>query len=1086
MFVSINVFIISLSLIFGVIQSEKFLMGYITGSQRQVGDEKYSRPGLQISGAISLAVAEINEYQPLVNNHTLDFIIAETYGNESESIRQTAQLWAEGRISCYIGPQETCVFEARMAHSFNMPMISYFCAHPETSNKRLFSTFARTRPPDTQISKSVTSVLLKFQWHKVVLLYSKSSDRDFTAIARTIQNTLRLHNIDVTRVSTWTDTYHYGYTENPFEKIVKQTFDITRIYVIIGFYFEHMGLMLSLEQQGLLKDGQYFVVGVDVEQYDRHYPDRYFKGLLNDDFEIIELAEKSFQSYIGVVPSPAIEFEKFSIKVNRYMQMAPFHFPNPTWEWGGLKRVPAEGAYLYDAVYVYARALNDSLKINENPYDGKTIINYIRNREYQSAMGYLVQINDFGDAEGNYTLIARKWSKSKSSKLGIYPVGLFLMPNKSSALPVLELTDSIEWLNGEPPLAEPVCGFDGQSCPKSLWQWAFIPLIGFLLVLVLLFVMYKNWMYEQELDRLLWKIDYRDIIFNDTTIVSSKSKTSLSSDTLSLMDNTNKSFQIFARTGIYKGIVVAVKPIDKLRVDINRSLLIELKHMKDLQHNHVVRFLGACLDPPNCCIVTEYCPKGSLQDILENDEIKLDWMFRYSLMHDIIKGMAYLHNSEMHVHGNLKSSNCVVDSRFVLKITDFGLQSLRKCDTDHESYAFWRKKLWTPPELLISKQVYPKPTQKGDIYSFAIIAHEIVLRQGPFYCGQHCELSPREIVDRVCSEGFRPLLEDTMADEEVLSMIRKCWSEDINERPDFICLQSIMRKVNKANESSNILDNLLSRMEQYANNLESLVQERTADYLEEKRKAEDLLYQLLPKPVASQLIRGEAVRAEAYDSVTIYFSDIVGFTTLSAQSTPMQVVDLLNDLYTTFDSTIESFDVYKVETIGDAYMVVSGLPVRNGLRHAREIARMALSLLNSVISFKIRHRPDLKLKLRIGLHSGSCVAGVVGLKMPRYCLFGDTVNTASRMESNGLPLKIHISQSTKNLLDSFNTFITVSRGEIAIKGKGNMTTYWLISEKNIDSFAIIYNDYEVCQRFLPYVRPQQEIFNGSDITKSDI
>ena len=123
--VTIAAFLISLGLISDVTVCDKFLMGYLTGSQRQPGDEEYSRPGLQISGAISLAVSEINSLQPLVGNHSLDFMVAETYGNESESIRQTAKLWSDGRVSSYIGPQESCVFEARMAHSFNLPMVSY-------------------------------------------------------------------------------------------------------------------------------------------------------------------------------------------------------------------------------------------------------------------------------------------------------------------------------------------------------------------------------------------------------------------------------------------------------------------------------------------------------------------------------------------------------------------------------------------------------------------------------------------------------------------------------------------------------------------------------------------------------------------------------------------------------------------------------------------------------------------------------------------------------------------------------------------------------------------------------------------------
>jgi atrial natriuretic peptide receptor A len=130
-------------------------------------------------------------------------------------------------------------------------------------------------------------------------------------------------------------------------------------------------------------------------------------------------------------------------------------------------------------------------------------------------------------------------------------------------------------------------------------------------------------------------------------------------------------------------------------------------------------------------------------------------------------------------------------------------------------------------------------------------------------------------------------------------------------------------------------------------------------------------------------------------------------------------------------------------------MVVSGLPTRNGDLHAREIARLSLALLNDVLNFRIRHRPDQKLFLRIGIHSGSCVAGVVGLRMPRYCLFGDTVslfeckknnfewllkvNTASRMESNGKALRIHVSSSTKAILEKFGTFELKLRGDIEMK-----------------------------------------------------
>ncbi|CAL4103951.1 unnamed protein product, partial [Meganyctiphanes norvegica] len=117
-----------------------------------------------------------------------------------------------------------------------------------------------------------------------------------------------------------------------------------------------------------------------------------------------------------------------------------------------------------------------------------------------------------------------------------------------------------------------------------------------------------------------------------------------------------------------------------------------------------------------------------------------------------------------------------------------------------------------------------------------------------------------------------------------------------------------------------------------------------------------------------------------------------------------------------FDQAIEKYDVYKMETIGDAYMVVSGLPERNGEKHASEIAEMALVLLETVGTFQLPHKKTEKLQVRVGLHSGTCVAGVVGTKMPRYCMFGRTVTTAHFMESSGEPMRIHVSETTHRIL----------------------------------------------------------------------
>ncbi|CAG5121053.1 unnamed protein product, partial [Candidula unifasciata] len=503
------------------------------------------------------------------------------------------------------------------------------------------------------------------------------------------------------------------------------------------------------------------------------------------------------------------------------------------------------------------------------------------------------------------------------------------------------------------------------------------------------------------------------------------------------------------------GHTVRLRSLPIKHMKITEDILMEFKMIRDLSHNNLNRVFGACLENDRKILVVEHCNKGSLQDLIGNMDVTLDVLFKFSLSTDIINGLCYLHESPAKCHGRLTSEVCLVDNRCSVKLADYALPCLYSsiledpCSQDYKTAC-----LWKAPEVLRSGD--RRGSRESDIYSFGIILSELIAREFPYY-NEVMYLTTEEILEKVrygSNPPFRPNVDVPVKLTDIKTLMECCWAENPKDRPSAQAVKTTLKKIAVSlGETGNLLDNLMRRMELYANNLEKLVEDKTVELREEKKKSEELLYQILPRPVADKLKAGLKVEPQSYDCVTIYFSDIVGFTTISAQSSSMQVVDLLNDLYSCFDAIIEEYDVYKVETIGDAYMVVSGLPQRNGNLHAVHIARMSLKLLRAISEFKIKHTPREKMRLRIGLHSGPVCAGVVGLKMPRYCLFGDTVNTASRMESHGEAMMIHLSSSVKEILDQFGTFQIASRGQILIKGKGLMKTYWLIREITQDIVA---------------------------------
>ena len=171
-----------------------------------------------------------------------------------------------------------------------------------------------------------------------------------------------------------------------------------------------------------------------------------------------------------------------------------------------------------------------------------------------------------------------------------------------------------------------------------------------------------------------------------------------------------------------------------------------------------------------------------------------------------------------------------------------------------------------------------------------------------------------------------------------------------------------------------------------------LYSEKVVIYNNEQKKTEKLLESLLPNLIINQMKKGEVPKPEVFDNTTIFFCDIVNFTNIASESTAHQIIDFLNMLYSMFDDRINSYDVYKVETIGDAYMVASGVPATNGNQHAVEIAKMSLDLLTKIGTFQIQHKPGYRLKLRMGMHSGQVVGGVVGTKIPHYSVFGSALS----------------------------------------------------------------------------------------------
>ncbi|CAI5451736.1 unnamed protein product [Caenorhabditis angaria] len=934
----------------------------------------------------------------------------------------------ENNVDVIIGP--TCnqagLAVATLATYYKKPVFQWgLTTSAEISNQIRFPTTVTLSIDTYSIALAVRNVLERFDWDQFVFVYSNDGDSE--------------------KCSSMKDD---------METMSSESEELTLSYI----YQIQTVSMASLETAltAIAKKGR----NVDEADGGEHFTwedtsNKFSLGMTDQEIQIAFSRVLYITDNMGLPQTKTEHFSNFTSQVILRMKDFPFNCiddcKNATYQ-----NAATYAGQLYDAFYTYAVALNRSL--TKNPHasvsNASTILESI-SMSYIGVGGGQVDIDSSGSRLAKVTMFALN-----TSYLPYTAASIFVNGSNVVYTPFYDNENDL-WAGGSKPLAVPICGFSGTNCPANFLRDYLIYVI---IVVVIIFIaicaacggiLYTIHMKHMEAKHqdLLWQVSYSEL-----RQVEGRSKAAESMHSFASGPSTSTKLTIESRSETthfifyYYNQEVVAGMKHEIRPFFDEKQRSEMRQLRNLDNDNLNKFIGFVLDGPQLISLWRFCSRGSLANVIEKSSMQMDNFFMFSLIRDITNGLSFIHNSFIGIHGHLTSRCCLIDDRWQIKVSDFGLNNMRskKIETKKDL-------LWTAPEILRDENM--EKTQECDIYSFAcseiiIICSEIITKSSAYDLENRREKAD-VIIYQVKKGGHQPMRPSLEMNENLVEvnpamihLIRDCWTERPSERPNISQIKSHLNSMNDGRKS-NLMDHVFNMLETYASTLEDEVSERTKELVEEKKKSDVLLYRMLPRTVADKLKLGQAVEPETFEQVTVFFSDVVQFTKLASKCTPLQVVTLLNELYSIFDNIIEQHDVYKVETIGDGYLCVSGLPHRNGNEHIRNIARMALGFLSSLEFFRISHLPSERINLRIGINCGSVVAGVVGLTMPRYCLFGDAVNTASRMESNGKPGHIHCTaEANRMLTEVVGGFKTESRGEVIIKGKGVMETFWLIGESS--------------------------------------
>ncbi|XP_074655677.1 retinal guanylyl cyclase 2-like [Tubulanus polymorphus] len=602
----------------------------------------------------------------------------------------------------------------------------------------------------------------------------------------------------------------------------------------------------------------------------------------------------------------------------------------------------------------------------------------------------------------------------------------------------------------------------------------FIPLtfvVIFSLVGYIVFQRYKVW---KMINSNEWDIPIEEVLFYYSPTVrkmgsrSGKSLKSFSSigDSESFQEmvecSTEKIREVLQWPGKWKSYTIGFRLIElsdlePMQTATKRLLL----NMRDsINHMNVLRFYGLAKIENDHYVVSDYCSKGQILEILRDEKFNLNLDIKFSLTSDIVMGMAFLHGHNI-VHGNLKSACCLVDSHWTVRVADWEyvqiystikskrkrspLLAIRASADDIGKHEAAFREFWTAPEAIRAGYDIV-PLSSLDVYSFGIILYEIFSRNDPYI--EHADtMNADDVLKAIVNNNLRPEPDDDTP-IQVKQLMEIAWADDPATRPSFDQMAKMIKHANPTKK--NMLDSMMEEMELYTSLLEDKVEEKTTEIEASKMSIQRMFCNSLPRDIVKRITDGFAVDPQEHRSVAVMALELNNLTSvMNDPSKCHETLTVLSNLFQTLNDIVKKKpDIYQLQMFGDTVVCMSGLTKRIGKKHVNRIACLILELVDACLNYKLptgdSPLSSAPVSFRCGFHCGAVVTGMLGETCTgNFCVFGDTVNTALTLMYTSQTNCIQVSETVHRILCNIGRYMFEPRGEVFLKGKNSVMTYWL-------------------------------------------